>query len=231
MRVIKRKWSEMSNTQKANLIFFINLFVIFIVVFMSITLIEVSAYALMAILIFASAKVSVNLSLVIILRSKEQNMSKKFKEFMYNNFVLWLYYNAYLCLLPFTLSSKYLLLLCFLYLEVAIEIWLSQFIYCRLFIKEYLSKRLLTTFNIKVVHSILIAINSWLIIVLNLRNINRKPGLWPAIYAIISSSTILFYPSLDIFKYMIKEVNKFVEHKQKEKIERESNGSKNYTAW
>lgn len=230
MRAIKRKWSKMSNTQKVNLIFFINLFVIFIVVFMSIRLIEISASVVMAILVFAGANVSVNLSLVIIVRSKAQNMSNKFKDFMYNNFALWLFYSAYLCLLPFTLSSKFLLLLCFLYLEVAIEIWFSQFIYCRLFIKEYLSKRLLSSFNIKVVHSILIAINSWLIIVLNLRNINRKPGLWPVIYAIISSSTILFYPSFDIFEYMIKEINKFVEHKQKETIERESNGSKNYTA-
>lgn len=231
MRAIKRKWSKMANTQKVNLIFFINLFVIFIVFFMSIRLIEKFASVYMAILVFAGANVSVNLSLVIIVRSKEQNMLNKFKDFMFNNFFLWLFYSAYLCLLPFTLSSKFLLLLCFLYLEVAIEIWFSQFIYCRLFIKEYLSKRLLSSFNIKVVHSILIAINSWLIIVLNLRNINRKPGLWPVIYAIISSSTILFYPSFDIFEYMIREINKFAEHKQKEKIERESNGSKNYTVW
>lgn len=229
MRITKLKSSKHSNIRDMYILFAVNISVTLILLLISIELIKASLSVFMIIIIFASANVSVNLSLILILRSKEQNMSRKFKEFMYYNFFIWLFYSAYLCLLPFTLDPDFLLLLCFLYLEVAIEIWINQFIYCRFFIKEYLSKLLLTSFNIKVVHSILIAVNSWLIIILNLRNINRKSGFIPVIYAIISSSTILFYPSLDMFEYMLKEINKFDKHKQKEKIKRESNGSKNYT--
>lgn len=115
------------------------------------------------------------------------------------------------------------------YLMVALAIWLYQFLYSKHFIKKHLLIKSQVTFNIKATHSVLIAINGWLIIIINLMKFTNKFEL-AVFYAIISSSTILFYPSLDMLEYISKEIKKFNKQKEKEKIENESNGSKNYTA-
>lgn len=167
----------------------------------------------------------------------KKGVFEKIKKFIYLNCFLWLLYGLYLCIFPAVLNSldsfiiRSLMFLCLLYLVAALAIWIYQLIYCVIFLKEYLLFKSTATVIIKILHSILISINGWFLILLNLFNFANLSKTISIIYVIISSSTILFYPSLDMFEYMSKEVDKFNKKKKKEKIENESNGSKNYTAW
>lgn len=157
---------------------------------------------------------------------------EKIKKFIYLNCFLWFVYGSYLCIFPTILISirssiiDNLMILCLFYLAAASAIWIYQLIYCVIFLKEHLLMRSAINLIIKVVHSILISINGWFLILLNLFNFANLPKLIPIIYVIISSSTILFYPSLDMFEYMSKDVDNLIRKKQ---IENERNGSKNYT--
>ena len=156
------------------------------------------------------------------------------KRFIIIILFLWLIYVMLLCILPIILSylgnPNHLILLCLLYLDAVFPIWIYQFTYCVIFLKEHLLFKSTAAVIIKIAHSILISINGWFLILLNLFNFAKLAKPISIIYVIISSSTILFYPSLDMFEYMSKEVDKFNKKKKKERIENESNGSKNYTA-
>ena len=146
---------------------------------------------------------------------------EKIKKFIYLNCFLWFVYGSYLCIFPTILISirssiiDNLMILCLFYLAAASAIWIYQLIYCVIFLKEHLLMRSAINLIIKVVHSILISINGWFLILLNLFNFANLPKLISIIYVIISSSTILFYPSLDMFEYMSKDVDKFNKKKKK----------------
>lgn len=106
----------------------------------------------------------------------KKGVFEKIKKFIYLNCFLWFVYGLYLCIFPTVLISirsfiiDDLMILCLFYLAVASAIWIYQLIYCVFFLKEHLLIRSAINPIIKVVHSILISINGWLLILLNLFN-------------------------------------------------------------
>lgn len=171
---------------------------------------------------------------------KKENTTKKIKKFINMNWLIWVAIVLYFSILPiyFNCTNSFImeqwpkqgLFLCSYYLVAALAIWVYQLIYCIFFLKDNLLKKSSITLVIRVIHSMLISINGWLLILLNLFNFAKLSRTLSIAYLIISSSTVLFYPSLDMFEFMSKEVYNFNKTKEKERIENESNGSKNYTA-
>lgn len=174
---------------------------------------------------------------------KKANITMIIKKFINVNWFIWFVIVLYFSILPifFNCTNSFIIkqwpkhwsFLCFFYLAAALAIWIYQLIYCKFFLKDYLLKKSSNILFIRTLHSIFISINGWLLILLNLFNFAELSRILSIAYLIISSSTILFYPSLDMFEYMSKEVDKFNRKKEKERekerIENESNGSKNYT--
>ena len=240
MKKIKQKWAEKSGKQKWRLISRCNeiVFVIDIPIGYFFSHQDEKLYILYFIFfIFFVAGFLLSFSFYSFENHNfiKNGVFEKIKKFIYLNCFLWFVYGLYLCIFPTVLISirsfiiDDLMILCLFYLAVASAIWIYQLIFCVIFLKEHLLMRSAINLIIKVVHSILISINGWLLILLNLFNFAKLSQPLSVIYAVISSSTILFYPSLDMFEYMSKEVYKFNKQKEKERIENESNGNKNYT--
>lgn len=171
--------------------------------------------------------------------NKKASIAKRIKNFIQLNCFFWVAYVIYLGIIPISLNwtgsfiikqwPKQGSFLCFFYLAAALAIWIYQIIYCIFFLKECLLKKSVNILVTRIVHSMFISINGWLLILLNLFNFAELSRTLSIAYLIVSSSTILFYPSLDMFEYMSKEVYKFNRQKETEEIENESNGNKNYT--
>ena len=242
MKKIKQKWTEKSSKQKWFLISSCN-GIVFAIIYSLGSFLSyqdkklLNFYIIFFIFFTTGFLLSLSYCLFEIHNFIKKGVFEKIKKFIYLNCFLWLVYGLYLCIFPAVLNSlgsfiiRNLMFLCLLYIAAALAIWIYQLIYCVIFLKEYLLFKSTATVIIKIVHSILISINGWFLILLNLFNFANLSKTISIIYVIISSSTILFYPSLDMFEYMSKEVDKFNKKKKKEKIENESNGSKNYTAW
>lgn len=232
MKKIKQKWTEKSSKQKWVLISSCNGIVFAIIYFLGIFLsyqdkkphiFYIIFFIIFFIFLATGFLLSLSYCLFEIHNSIKKGVFEKIKKFIYLNCFLWLVYGLYLCIFPAILNSigsfiiRNLMFLCLLYLAAALAIWIYQLIYCVIFLKEYLLFKSTATVIIKIVHSILISINGWFLILLNLFNFANLSKTISIIYVIISSSTILFYPSLDMFEYMSKEVDKFNKKKKKEK--------------
>lgn len=248
MNRMTQKWFKKSSQEKWNFLVKNNLVILFIYLIISCVLSNkikenpkmFATYSVLLIFFSLSFMLSGSyFSYGNIASIKKANIVKRIKKFIHLNCLFWIAYVIYLSIFPIYLNCsgsfiikqwpKHWSFLCFFYLAAALAIWIYQLIYCIFFLKDYLLKKSSNILVIRTLHSIFISINGWLLILLNLFNFAELSRNLSIAYLIISSSTILFYPSLDMFEYMSKEVYKFNRQKEKQKIENESNGSKNYT--
>lgn len=164
-----------------------------------------------------------------IISKRKRTTIYKFKAYSIATAITWGFFIAYIItILAYTvatnkITSGMIFVTCSYFLPVAFVIWFYQCTYYISLIKKYHGKSELWVFSVKLTRSILIALNSWLLLILGLSNL--KQGFLQLLnyaYIIFSTASLLFYPMVDMFEYTYSIIDKYEKDKQNE-----SNGSIN----
>lgn len=123
----------------------------------------------------------------------------------------------------FTKNRESLYNICSIFFIAFVIIWIFQVNGFNSLLKEKIQKVQISIVKIKIVRSLLVAISGWVLIIVNITKISANIYL-TYIYAVTTTIATLTYPSLDLFEFIYKLIEKLEKSQnQKGKEEKKTN--------
>ena len=159
---------------------------------------------------------------------KNIDLTKQLQRFLFSNILLLIGIYSLLAILALWSANckkaiEALYKICFICLFISLVLWIIQVICYNYLLKGQVQKVKINLAKINIVRSILVAISGWVLVMVNVGRISKDIH-WTYIYAITTTITTLTYPSLDLFEFIYKLIEKLEKsQKQEGKEEKKTN--------